>query len=110
MRAREAGERWIQVDGPDPAASMQGSYRSTDLHVRTQTLLVQSIALTASGSGGDYGLELLPTSESTTGLQARAATFDNREEWLAATERWRADVEEASQCGHLTGRPCSRFL
>jgi hypothetical protein len=89
-RARAEGQTWL-VDEPSPVLAMAGIQQRQELHLPTGATLVTSIEPDESEEAAVYTLELFPGSPAN-GVAAVSEVYTDRSEWLAATERVRAQL------------------
>jgi hypothetical protein len=88
-RAREAGQRWAVLEEPDSASWTAGSARWVEVHVDRLAVMVRSVVADPASGSPVYRLEV--TSDG-----VRAEEYTDRDEWLAAADRARAELESES--------------
>lgn len=101
--ARRAGREWLVVEA-DPTAVMAGVHQSVELHLPTGSAVVSTVEATSGGTA-TYRLELVPaaatrpegaTAPAPGTTPVRPQVFTDREQWLAAVERLKAELAAGS--------------
>lgn len=94
--ALEAGQEWL-VEEPDPAAVLAGFYRRVEVHLPTGTRLVSSMEADSGSRPITYRVEVIPgAAAAERGLERRSQTFDDRADWVGATDRYRSEITAVS--------------
>lgn len=100
--ARRAGREWLVVEA-DPTAVMAGVYQSVELHLPTGSAVVSTVEAATAGGTATYRLELVPAAVTRPeGAPApgtapvRPQVFTDRQQWLAALERLKAELAAGS--------------
>ena len=102
--ARRAGREWLVVEA-DPMAVMAGVHQSVELHLPTGSAVVSTVEAATSGGTATYRLELVPAAvtvlEGTPApdpgaARVRPQVFTDRQQWLAAVERLKAELASGS--------------
>jgi hypothetical protein len=87
--ARSTGEEWVDEE-PDAQAAWAGSYRSTAVHVPTGTRLIGAIEAGSAGAPATYTIEIIVAE--TDEAAGQSSGYPDRDSWLAALRRLRAEI------------------
>ena len=102
--ARRAGREWLVVEA-DPMAVMAGVHQSVELHLPTGSAVVSTVEAATSAGTATYRLELVPAAVTVLegapapdpgAARVRPQVFTDRQQWLAAVERLKAELASGS--------------